>query len=73
MANQGGIEVTAFDGLQNGHHELRGLQAAQVDMDSVGGPPHPGTILRSSVVVVVVMHGKAPIWRARVINRYHDA
>jgi hypothetical protein len=64
MANQGGINVTAFDGLQNGHHKLRGLQAAQVDMDSIGGPPHLGNIGRSSVGVVVVMHGKAPIWRA---------
>jgi hypothetical protein len=30
-------------------------------MNGVGGSPYPGTIGWSSVVVVVVMHGKAPL------------
>jgi hypothetical protein len=64
IADQSGIDFAAFNGLQNRDHRLRGLQAAQVDMDGVGGSPFPGTIGRSSVGVVVVMHGKAPIWRA---------
>ena len=65
MANQGGIDVTTFDGLQDSHRALRRLQAAQIDMDGIGRSPHSGTILRSSVVVVVVMQGKAPVWRGR--------
>ena len=70
MADQGGVDFAAFDGLQNHSRRFRRLKAAQVDMDGVGGSPFPGAIGRSSVVV---MHGKAPVWRARVINRYHNA
>jgi hypothetical protein len=61
MADQGGIHVAAFDGAQDRNHRFRRLQAAQVEVDAIGGPPHPGSIRRGGVVVVV--HGKAPSGR----------
>ncbi len=59
MADQGGVDVAAFDGAQDRDHRLRRLHAAQVEVHGVGGAPHPGPVLRASMVMVVT-HGKAP-------------